>query len=69
MFLPKKFKGIGIYVAVLLMLLLTISVFFSMRPAAPGRAYSEIMQYFTDYKVEKYELDLGTGALVMKVTG
>ena len=69
MFLPKKFKGIGIYVAVLLMLLLNISVFFSMRPAAPGRAYSEIMQYFTDYKVEKYELDLGTGALVMKVTG
>lgn len=67
--MPKKFKGIGIYVAVLMLLLLTISVFFSMRPATPGRSYSEIMQYFDNYQVEKYELDLGTGALVMKVTG
>ncbi|MBE6884254.1 MAG: ATP-dependent zinc metalloprotease FtsH [Ruminococcaceae bacterium] len=65
----KRSRGIGIYIAVLVLLLLLASVLFSMRGTQSDTKYYEILGYFYRYEVEEYELDLGTGEMVMSVKG
>ncbi len=65
----KRSRGIGIYIAVLVLLLLVASVLFSMRGTRSTTKYYEIMGYFYRGEVEEYELDLGTGDMVLKIKG
>ena len=65
----KRSRSIGIYIAVLVLLLLVASVIFSMRGTQSTTKYYEILGYFYRGEVEGYELDLGTGDMVMTVKG
>ena len=65
----KRSRGIGIYIAVLVLLLLLASVFFTMRGNDDDTQYYEILGYFYRYEVEEYELNLGTGEMVLGVKG
>ena len=65
----KRSRSIGIYIAVLVLLLLVASVLFSMRGTQSTTKYYEILGYFYRGEVEGYELDLGTGDMVMTVKG
>ena len=63
---PKKSKGIGAYLLVVVLLLL--GVFFitqNIGGKENDTQYSEIMNYFDDYDVKKYTLNLGSGQLKM----
>lgn len=63
---PKKSKGIGAYLLVVVLLLL--GVFFitqNIGGKENDTQYSEIMNYFDDYDVKKYTLNLGNGQLKM----
>ena len=65
----KRSRSIGIYIAVLVLLLLVASVIFSMRGTQSTTKSYEILGYFYRGEVEGYELDLGTGDMVMTVKG
>lgn len=61
---PKRGRGIGTY---LLIVLLLIAALVFLLPNLKGNVktpeYSEIIQYFDDYEVKEYTLDLGSGEL------
>ena len=62
-------RGIFIYLAVLLALILIASSSFGMKkPESPYR-YSEIVAFFDEQKIEKYTFDLGTGELTFTLKG
>lgn len=62
----KKSKGVGIYLAVFVLLMLIAMMLFSTMGQAPQTAkYSEVIGYFQDQKVKEFKLDLGTGDLTM----
>lgn len=62
-FNPKNNRGIIIYVAVLIALVLIASSTFGLNKKESAYQYSEIVAFFDDNKVEKYTFDLGTGEL------
>lgn len=66
-FNPKNNRGIIIYVAVLIALVLIASSTFGMGKKESTYKYSEIVALFDDNKVQEYTFDLGTGELKFKL--
>lgn len=66
-FNPKNNRGIIIYVAVLIALVLIASSTFGMGKKESTYKYSEIVAFFDDNKVQEYTFDLGTGELKFKL--
>lgn len=64
--MPKRSRGIGIYLAMLLALMLVATYAFSNMDREPQtHEYTEIISYFQQNKVQEYSLDMGTGELVI----
>ena len=63
----NKNKGLGIYLAVLLALMLTLTAVFSQDTTPNLVKYSTILGYFEDQKVRDFELDYGTGDLSLVI--
>ncbi|MEG0272239.1 MAG: ATP-dependent zinc metalloprotease FtsH [Hydrogenoanaerobacterium sp.] len=63
----KKTKGIGIYIIILLVVVISAASMFSMGEKPPVPRYQEIIGYFQDNKVKEYSIDLGTGELNMQL--
>lgn len=63
----KPPKMIGIYIALIVFLLLSILFFTNLRPAS-ALTYDKVIGYFENFQVTSYSLDFGTGDLEMKVT-
>ena len=62
-------RGIFIYLAVLLALILIASSSFGMKKSESPYQYSEIVAFFDEQKIEKYTFDLGTGELTFTLKG
>ena len=58
----KTIRNLIIYLGIPILLIIIISVFFSMQPKEE-HATSEIIYLFKDNKVQEYTLDFGTGEL------
>lgn len=66
----KNFRGIIIYIAVIIVLtLVLVSILNSVTPKTTGDTYSEIMEHFDNFEVSEYELDLNSGKLTYKLRG
>ena len=63
----NKNKGLGIYLAVLLALMLTLTAVFSQDTTPNLVKYSTILGYFEDQNVRDFELDYGTGDLSLVI--
>jgi cell division protease FtsH len=60
----KKNKGIFIYLSIILILVLSSLVMYSLiSQPAENKKYSEIVGYFQKHQVKEFELDLGSGEL------
>lgn len=66
-FNPRNNRGIIIYVAVLVALVLIASSTFGMGKKESTYKYSEIVAMFDDHKIAEYTFDLGTGELKFKL--
>ncbi len=67
---PKRNKGLGIYLAVLLALMLFAMTMFNFDTHAPSISYTEIVSYFQQHRVREFTLDMGTGDLeITKLEG
>ncbi len=64
----KRIKNILLYVGIPVLIFLVLATFFSTQ-RADTTIYSEIVGYFEEQKVDEFTLDLGSGALKMKVRG
>lgn len=67
---PKKNRGIFTYILILLISLLCI--YFVISKLSDNNAktdYTQIINYFDDYEVSYYELDLGSGGLIYQLRG
>lgn len=67
---PKKNRGIFTYILILLISLLCI--YFVISKLSDNNAktdYTQIINYFDDYEVSYYELDLGSGELIYQLRG
>ena len=61
--MPKRSRGVGIYLALLLaLMLLFMTTFNNQRPASETRYY-EIVSHFQQNRVDEFTLDLGSGEL------
>lgn len=63
----NKFKGVFVYIAVIL--LLVIGMVTMLRMSTPGtvpKKYSDVISQFDNFNVTEYTLDLGSGALTYK---
>lgn len=60
---PKNNRGILIYIAVLIVLVLIASSTFGFNKKESSYKYSEIVAFFDENKVQEYTFDLGTGEL------
>ncbi len=68
--MPKKMKGIGAYVAMLVLLLVLAVLLFMWTPApVETPSYSDIINYFKQEQVTEYSVDFNTGYLTMKIEG
>ncbi len=63
----KTIRNLLIYLGIPIMLIIIVSVFFSMQPKEE-KPTSEIVYLFKDNKVKEYSLDFGTGDLTLKLT-
>ena len=68
-FNPKNNRGIFIYVAVLIALVLIASSSFGLGKKESSYKYSEIVAFFDENKVSEYTFDLGTGELKFVLKG
>lgn len=66
-FNPKNNRGIIIYVAVLIALVLIASSTFGLNKKESTYKYSEVVAFFDDNKILEYTFDLGTGELKFKL--
>lgn len=66
-FNPKNNRGIIIYVAVLIALVLIASSTFGLNKKESTYKYSEVVAFFDDNKIQEYTFDLGTGELKFKL--
>ena len=67
---PKRNRGLGIYLAVLLALMLFAMTMFNFDSSAPSKSYTEIVSYFQQNRVREFTLDMGTGDLeIAKLDG
>ena len=58
----KTIRNLVIYLGIPILLIIIISVFYSMQPKE-DKATSEIIYLFKDNKVKEYTLDFGSGGL------
>ena len=66
----KGGRGIAIWLTIVLLFLVSMVAVLRMSEKEVSQdTYSEIMQYFYNYQVSAYTLDLGTGELIMTVEG
>ena len=64
--MPKKSKGLGIYLAVLLVLMLGATMAYSLQNDNKSTVkYTEVVGYFQQNMVKEFTLDLGTGELTI----
>ena len=61
--MPKRSRGVGIYLAVLLALMLVFMTMFNNGGQAANHRYHEVVSWFQQSRVEMFSLDLGTGVL------
>ena len=61
----NKFKGVFIYIAVIVLLIIGMVTMLQMS-ATPGERvrYSQVISEFDNYNVSNYTLDLGSGELI-----
>ena len=63
---PKKGRGVGTYLMIgVLLVAALIFLLPNLKGSSKEPEYSEIIQYFDDYEVTEYTLDLGSGELKM----
>ena len=63
---PKKGRGVGTYLMIgVLLVAALIFLLPNLKGSTKEPEYSEIIQYFDDYEVTEYTLDLGSGELKM----
>ncbi len=68
--MPKKLKGVGAYVAMLVLLLVLAVMLFMWTPeTTDAPSYSDIINYFKQEQVTEYSVDFNTGYLTMTVEG
>ena len=61
---PKKGRGVGTYLMIgVLLVAALIFLLPNLKGSSKEPEYSEIIQYFDDYEVTEYTLDLGSGEL------
>ena len=66
----KGGRGIAIWLTIVLLFIVSMVAVLRMSEKEVSQyTYSEIMQYFDNYQVSAYTLDLGTGELIMTVEG
>ena len=63
--MSKRSRGLLIYFLVFLALMLGASYLFSSRTDTNTISYTQVLEYFDQDQVEGYELDFGTGELVL----
>lgn len=63
--MPKRSKGLGIYIAILVVLSLVAVMLISFQTEPQSYKYTEIVSYFQQNKVKEFTLDMGTGELVI----
>lgn len=64
----KTIRNLLIYLGIpIVILIISMIIFGSSRSQTQGYLYSDIKQFFAEQQVEEYRLDLGTGALVLKL--
>jgi len=67
--LNKKTKGVGIWLSMfLLLMLMAVLLFSSMKQPASTEKYSDVLGYFQRLEVQSFVFDLGTGDLEMTFT-
>ncbi len=64
----KRPKGLGIYLAIMLALVLIATFLFSLKPSVTKYKYSEIIGYFQRGEVTEFTMNVGSGDLEMTVT-
>ncbi|EDS10024.1 ATP-dependent metallopeptidase HflB [Anaerotruncus colihominis DSM 17241] len=65
----KKTKGVGIWLSMfLLLMLMAVLLFSSMKQPASTEKYSDVLDYFQRLEVQSFVFDLGTGDLEMTFT-
>ncbi len=63
----KNIRNIAILIGLSMIIFVLIWVFLGMQSNSKATRYSEILTYFEKGQVEKYDLDLGTGDLVLQL--
>ncbi len=63
----KTIRNIGLFVGLPLLCFIGIWLLFSNRSTSPGKTYSDYLAYFQNNQVEKFELNLGNGNLVIQL--
>jgi cell division protease FtsH len=65
--LQKRSKGVGIYLAILLAIMLVLMTVYNNQPNTESHGYYEVVSWFQGSRVDGFELDLNTGEL--EITG
>lgn len=65
--MSKNMRGIGAYVVIFILLVLTMAVIYQNQPQAKKTEYSTIMSYFEADRVSDFSLDLGNGQLSLQL--
>ena len=61
----KMIRNIGLFLGIPLVIFLVLWLMFDNSTGASGRQYSDYIGYFAEDKVEKFELNLGSGRLTL----
>lgn len=64
----KTIRNIAIYLGIPILLFIIIFMLLNNRQVQTMYKYSDIVNYFAQKQVSEYQLDLGTGEMLMKVT-
>ena len=61
----KIIRNVGLVIGIPLLIMIAVWLVIGSRTATDKTQYSDILAYFQDEKVEKYDLDLGSGTLLL----
>lgn len=67
--MPRKSKGIIMYLAMFGLLIVLLFAMMSMDKSVSTMKYYEVLDYFKQGKVEEYQIDYDNGNLTMKIEG
>ena len=65
--MSKNMRGIGAYVVIFILLVLTMAIIYQNQPQTKKTEYSTIMSYFETDRVSYFSLDLGNGQLSLQL--